>query len=274
MTIDVERVAALIRELAAQELLPRFRRLAPADVRKKPSVEDPSDVVTEADLANERRLSAALLELMPGSVVVGEEAVAADPRVLGALQGERPAWIVDPLDGTKNFVAGRDTFGVIVALCLGGVTRAAWIHSPISDATLMAEAGCGARESQRGDVARLIQPRGEASDPLIGSIYTRFLSPEMRERVEARAVQRACLASGTGNASTEYALLAHGAKDFVLYGRLLPWDHAAGALILEECGGIVRLLDGRPYDPLVTDRGALAVRDASLWDAARELVLD
>lgn len=274
LRLDVDRVAALIRAVAGDELVPRFRALRDHEVLAKATAEDPGDVVTHADLACERRLTAELAALLPGSVVVGEEAVAAEPRVLEALHGDRPAWIVDPLDGTKNFVEGREDFGVIVALCVGGETRFGWIHLPVPGRTLIAELGSGAFErDEPGGEPRRLRPDGPPAEPLLGTVYTRYVSQELRERVEAHAPRHARIVVGTGNASSEYAFLARGEKDFALYGRLLPWDHAAGALIVSEAGGAVRLIDGRPYVPGTTERGALGVRHAPLWDAARAAVV-
>jgi fructose-1,6-bisphosphatase/inositol monophosphatase family enzyme len=273
MDVDVEKVVQLVREVAAEELMPRFRALREHEVRSKATPEDPSDVVTHADLEAERHLTRVLRSLLPGSVVVGEEAVAENPGLLDALGRPEPAWLVDPLDGTKNFVEHRETFGTIVGLCVGGATVLGVIHLPARDVTLVAEAGSGAREISSDGDSTPVRSRRPSGTLLRGSIYTRFVSPELRAQIEANAPERALLVSGTGNASSEYAFLAHGEKDFVLYGRLLPWDHAAGALILTEAGGAVRLLDGRPYGPLVLERGAIGVREASLWEAARRTVL-
>src|SRR3954471_16654534 len=112
----LNRLGDVLREGAQREIAPRFRQLAPSDVIGKPSADDPHDLVTAADRAAEAALTERLPELVPGSTVVGEEAVAADPSVLQRLRGNAPVWLVDPLDGTKNFAAGRWPFGTMVAL--------------------------------------------------------------------------------------------------------------------------------------------------------------
>ena len=141
VSIDRDAVAALLREVAASEVLPRFRNLAKADVRAKTSAQD---LVTLADLEAERVLTARLPALLPGSVVVGEEAAYADPRVLERLDGETPVWVIDPVDGTANFSAGRPTFAMIVALVDRGQTVAGWILDPLHDRMALAERGAGA----------------------------------------------------------------------------------------------------------------------------------
>jgi len=121
---DSDRVAALMRETAAAELLPRFRNLAKHDIREK----RPGDVVTVADVASEQRLASGLAGILPGVPVVGEEAAESDAGLLDLIgrPGES-CWIVDPLDDTANFAAGRDRFAMIVCLVHDRSTVAGWI---------------------------------------------------------------------------------------------------------------------------------------------------
>ena len=132
-------VDRLIRQVAAAAILPRFRNLAEDDIREK----KPGDLVTAADEDSERRLTAALPDLLPGSRVVGEEAASRDEGVMAALDGPDPVWVVDPVDGTHNFAHGKDRFAVIVALCQHGAVTAAWIHGPTDGTTVWAAPGQG-----------------------------------------------------------------------------------------------------------------------------------
>src|SRR4029079_12529606 len=102
-----------IRKAAAQEIVPRWRRLAEHEVDQKAG---PHDLVTAADRRAELYLTEALAALLPGSVVVGEEAVHANPASYEAIKGEAPVWIVDPVDGTRYFVHGDPGFGTLVTL--------------------------------------------------------------------------------------------------------------------------------------------------------------
>ena len=121
---DSQRVAELMRETAAAELLPRFRKLSKEDIRFK----RPGDVVTVADVASEQRLAAGLAKILPGVPVVGEEAVEKDPGLVDLIgrPGET-CWIVDPLDGTANFAAGKDRFAMIICLVHDGLAVGGWI---------------------------------------------------------------------------------------------------------------------------------------------------
>src|SRR5258708_38145370 len=121
---DSHRVAELMREVAAAELLPRFRALAKEDIRQK----HPGDFVTVADVASEQRLAVGLASILPGVPVVGEEAVEKDAGLVDLIGRPGEAcWIVDPLDRTANFPAGNDRFAMIVCLVQDRSAVAGWI---------------------------------------------------------------------------------------------------------------------------------------------------
>lgn len=115
-----ERLGELVIRIAEAEIASRFRNLAPEEVMKKPSDADPHDIVTAADRYAEMALTEPLVSLVPGSCVVGEESTASNPSLIHQLEGTGSVRVVDPLDGTKNFAAGKGPFGSMVALIRGG----------------------------------------------------------------------------------------------------------------------------------------------------------
>lgn len=259
----LSRLGEVIKQVAHREIAARFQRLAPSDVIGKPSADDPGDLVTAADRAAEAELTVRLPELVPGSSVVGEEAVAADPSVLERLRGSSPVWIVDPLDGTKNFASGRGPFGTMVALVERGELLAAGIYLPLVGSVYLAERGLGAF----CDGAR-IPPREPTAAQLAGTVYVRFMPEPAASEVASRAARHRQLPD-VMCAAHEYAELSSGRKDYVHYYRLLPWDHAPGALIVREAGGVVRHPDGREYSVLDTKESTLAAPDEPTWQRAR-----
>lgn len=259
---DLEQVSTLIREVAEREIMPHFRQLSAGDIRHKSG---PTDLVTVADEAAERALTPRLLELAPGSTVVGEEAVAADPAVLDRVFGDCPAWIIDPVDGTFNFAKGDSTFAVIVAYVRGGETLAGWIHDPCSGRTAVAAKGQGAwMDGRRLTVA----PPVPVAD-MVGSLSVRFTDDATVARLTQRrsAVRRA---DYLGCAAHEYLRLIEGVAHFSLYHKLMPWDHAAGVLMHAEAGGHAALVDGRPYGPSVLEGSLLMAPDPESWTRLRD----
>src|SRR5580692_7741557 len=111
-TINLLAIDQIIREVGVAEIMPRFRKLAAGDVQMKGK----DDPVTIADQESERVLTERFTDYLPGSTVVGEEGVSRDKSVLNRLKDDDPVWIIDPIDGTRNFVAGIPEFAVMVAL--------------------------------------------------------------------------------------------------------------------------------------------------------------
>lgn len=261
----LDQLGRVLREVAQREIAPRFRQLAPTDVLSKPSVDDPTDVVTAADRAAEAELTLRLPELVPGSTVVGEEAVAADPSVLERLRGASPVWVVDPLDGTRNFAAGHGPFGTMVVLVERGALIASGIYMTEGDRMFLAERGQGTYfNGQR------IAPRTTAStEVLSGTLSVRYMAEDVAAPLVARTARHQQVPAVIC-AAHEYTQIALGQKDYVHYYRLLPWDHAPGALIVREAGGVVRHPDGRDYDLFDQRESTILAPNEATWQRARQ----
>lgn len=262
MPDSMEAVAALMREVAAREILPRFRMLKEGDIEEKSK----GDYVTVADREAELWLTPRLRDLVPGSMVLGEEAAAAEPQNLALAQSDAPFWTVDPVDGTGNFVAGRETFGVMVAFIDKGKVRRAWIYLPVSGDLVQAEEGAGAYLLSGGKSERLHAGHSSSDvEKIIGAFNVRFMAEEWRDRIElfADTVPRK---SSYLCSAWDYTNLARGLHDLVTYNRMMPWDHAPGALILREAGGVLRSLDKSiDYQPATLAAPHLAARDEESW---------
>ena len=268
---DSEAVIRLMENVAAREIVPRFRRLADHDIAEK----NPGDLVTTADIEAELALARGLPPLAPGSVVVGEEEAGTDPTILAALAGPRPVWLVDPLDGTNNFAHGKRRFAVIVALCQAGEVLAGWIHDPLGGLTSWAMAGEGAWIRDADGVRRLSAaspaPVAEMAGSLGSGPRKRLTArhDEGEAEIPARMVRYRCVGH-------EYLELAQGRLHFARYGgRLKPWDHVAGVLLHREAGGFGALMeDRRPYNPRpgIVQGTLLLAPDAHAWDALHRVM--
>ncbi len=268
---QLEVLAEILRAAAASEVMPRFRKLAVGDIRAK---DGPLDLVTEADEAAERQITAALLRAFPGCVVVGEEACAADPPLLGRLDGADLAFVVDPVDGTSNFAWGLPLFACMAAVIVRGEVVGSVIHDPVGNDCAMALRGEGAWTSYpdgRHVDLRVAAP--VAVDKMAGGASWRYLPGTLGARVAAN-LTRVAASFGYRCAGHEYRLLAAGQCHYLLYGRLLPWDHAPGWLLHQEAGGYSARFDGSPYKPTIFDGGLICVPDRPSWDALRQALLE
>lgn len=259
-------VQTIIDEVTEELIVPRWRALGTGDIEEK----SPGDIVTVADVEAERAMAPRLAALIAGSAVVGEESVAADASVLDALATADDVWIVDPIDGTGNFAAGSPDFGVMVAQVSHGETVRAWIHLPVRGETFQAERGAGA--TLNGTQLALDDT---ATDPrhVSGVVKTRFLPPDVRVLVEQGVPRVGPLDPSTICSAVEYGRVATGDLDYVLYWRTYPWDHAPGALLVQEAGGAAKRLEGDGYRVGDDRTGLLVARGSRTWELTRSTLL-
>jgi len=247
--------------------MPRFKALGDGAVRHKSSAFDP---VSDADEAAERVISAELRRIFPNALIVGEEATAADPTLLDRVGAAPLVFVVDPIDGTRNFVAGLPLFGMMVAAIAHGEIQMGVIHDPICLDTAWAVKGQGAwMTQQRRDPLRL---RVAAPGPLStmeAIAGTHYLPEPLRQTVLGNLPK---LGSSTWLrcSAHEYRLAAGGFCHVLFYNRLMPWDHAPGWLLHQEAGGYSAHFDGSPYLPAHTTGGLICAPDQASWQAVRD----
>ncbi|WSH65140.1 3'(2'),5'-bisphosphate nucleotidase CysQ [Rhizobium ruizarguesonis] len=192
--------------------------------------------VTSADLASNDILHAACLALFPAMPVVSEE----DGCVFEARKDSDSVLLIDPLDGTKEFIKGRDEFAVNIALVENGHASAGLIYAPARD-RLFFSYGAGLAFEQTAGGQRRSLPRPSAPRRPIALVSRSHLDP----RTEALlAALQPCDIEEIGS-SLKFAMVAAAEADFYL--RLAPtmiWDCAAGQAIIEAAGGVVLQTDG------------------------------
>lgn len=241
----------LMKDVAAEVITPRFRRLASEEVMEK----NPGDLVTVADREAEVLLTQALQEAYPGVLVVGEEATAADPHLLDRLQDAAHAFVVDPVDGTRNFVHGRPDHAVMVGELRDGECVRGWIWQPEYGAAYVAIRSQGVT---RNGVPVTRTPA--SGDPeALRAVTSRPESEGRHGRLTFGPTAWCC--------GVDYPWLVEGRVDAIVYSRAMPWDHAAGSLMAAEVGGVVRHIDGTTYRPGRAHPGHLiAAASPAAWD--------
>jgi len=263
---DLHYVGEVLARAAREEIMPRFQNLTAAQIHRKTSA---FDLVTEADEAAEALIATALKAKHPGAIILGEEGTQRDPGVLKTFGSAGLAFIVDPIDGTRNFVAGLPLFGVMAAVTIRGEIVASVIHDPISCDWAYALRNAGAW-LERADSTRI--PYHVASPtPLCmmeGVVAPHFLPEPQRTHAYA-SISKIGSWTLLRCAAHDYRLAAAGHLHFMLYSRIMPWDHAAGWLLHHEAGGYSAHFDGSPYLPTHADGGLLCAPDESSWHAIR-----
>jgi myo-inositol-1(or 4)-monophosphatase len=221
------------------------------------------DLVTEVDVAVERRFRAFIGERFPDHAILAEELGGPAPGSVA-----RHCWIYDPIDGTTNFAHGLPIFCASLALEIDGVVSVGAIYDPTREELFTAERGGGAYLNGR----RLhVTPAATLIDALLctGFHYDIHGSGEAVLELFGSFVRRARAVRRLGSAALDLCYVAAGRFDGFWEDRLKPWDVAAGALIVEEAGGVVSGLGGEPFD---VRKGHLVTANAALHPQLLEVI--
>ncbi len=202
-----------------------------------------TDLVTEVDRDTEQWLRDRLARERPGDEILGEEAGPHGPRATAA-GGTGVRWLLDPIDGTVNFVLGLPLYAVSVAAEVDGTVVAGAVADPVSGELFRAHRGGGAYLGG-------LRLRGPRAVPLRSAVVaTGFAYDRAVRQRQAQVVARLLGDVGDvrrlGTAALELCYLAAGRVDGYFEAGLHEWDHAAGALVAAEAGCVVSGLRGRP----------------------------
>lgn len=225
------------------------------------SIKGPGDFVSAADRRAEKILYEELSRARPGFGFLLEEG--------GEIKGrDEHRWLIDPLDGTTNFLHGLPHFAISIALEWHGELIAGLIYDPIRDEMFVAEKGVGAYVNDR----RLrVSRRTELSNSLIGTGIP-VLDWAGRESFAPQLEQVSNHVAGIrrlGTASLDFAYVAAGRLDgFWEYG-LKPWDMAAGIVVVREAGGLVGRLEG---DDDLLSPGTLVIGNEAIYPQLIDLL--
>lgn len=212
------------------------------------------DLVTEVDKGAEMLITKLIKTYYPDHVILGEESVEPGPdasiRALEKLQDEEFLWIIDPIDGTTNFVHGFPFFCVSIALAHRGEIVAGVVYDPLRDELFVAEKGKGAYMKGK-------QLQVSEEQTLADSLLASGFPPQYREEEHLgtlmRIVPKIRNLRTSGSAALHLAYVAAGRLSGFWEPNLNVWDLAAGVLLVEEAGGRVTDAEGNPYHLMVRD---------------------
>lgn len=251
--MQTDEVSNLLAEVAEQFILPRFGTLESDQVEEK----RPGDLVTVADREAEVEIAARLKAQDPSALVVGEEGVFGDPSCLEALPSAAHAWVIDPVDGTRNFARGSSDFAVMLAELRSGETVRSWIWQPVHQLLFVAERGAGV--TRNGEPMPAVAP-----SPRRVPLGATYIPVPGEDQAEVRVVR------SWGSCGIDYPKLIAGEVDFLSYRSMFPWDHLPGGLMLAEMGGRMATESGREYRAGVIGRRLLSTVDPALWQPVHD----
>lgn len=234
--------------------------------RNPPPIEGkdaPSPVVTEADRASEEAMRAVIRAAHPDHCILGEELAAENA-------GSRVQWVLDPIDGTIAFLAGKPTFVSLIGVTIDAVPAVGMI-----DQTIVGDRwiGCAGHGATLNGEATETSARTSLGKAILGTT-----TPDMFEGVEDKAwfyrIAEQCMVTSFGGDGYAYGLLASGHIDLIMESGLAWHDAAALIPIITEAGGVVSDFDGNPLLPEQENYDVLAVANRDLHQQILELKND
>jgi len=201
-------------------------------------VKEDSTIVTEADEKTEKKIIEIIKEKYPEHNFLGEEG--------GELEaGSEYSWIIDPLDGTRNFVNGIPIFAISIALVKGSEHVASVVYNPLTKALFTAQKGKGSYCN--GHKFRVSQDAASVAMITIGTSSTAE-SKEIAAKLFSNALKYVGAVRYLGSTVLELAYLARGGTEGFLNVGTKKWDYAAGTLLVLEAGGTITDFEGNPWD--------------------------
>ncbi len=205
--------------------------------------------VTEIDIAAQRAIVAHLRAQRPDDAFVGEESAEADSGPSAAPPDSEIWWIIDPIDGTRNYIRGVPSFSCSVAAMRGGVPVAGAVYEPIADLMYTAALGGGARINGRPAAVHGCDADPPAAPPDKLLVAVPSARREATRRLVSLVVERHVVRN-YGSVALHLAMVAAGQLDAAAAGNPKLWDIAAGLLLVTEAGGVVTAPDGAAILPL------------------------
>ncbi|KGX88774.1 inositol monophosphatase family protein [Pontibacillus litoralis] len=208
---------------------------------------NPNDLVTEIDQDTERFFAERIRSEFPTHRLLGEEGLGDHVK---DLQGT--LWIVDPIDGTMNFVHQKRNFAISVAVYQDGVGEIGLIYDVMTDCLYHAKRGEGAYKN--GDLLRPLSKEKSLAEAIVGvnGIWATENTRVHKEGIQ-QLIRKVRGTRSYGSAALEFAYVAEGIMDAYVTMRLSPWDIAAGMVLVQEVGGMTTQANGKAVNMLMTN---------------------
>ncbi|EGK10448.1 inositol monophosphatase family protein [Kingella kingae] len=230
----IQRLQDLVRDIAANQIMPYYLKVESA--RKADG-----SMLSQADLAAQKAFECRLPSII-NAPVLGEEMTSAEQHALWH-NAEQGLWVLDPIDGTNNFVNGIPHFAVSVAYVQNGRAQLGVVYNPVLQECFAAVRGQGAwLNGQTLPLRRIHKTLREA---VAGVEIRRLRNGKLANSLNLFAPFGTL--RSMGSSTLDWCYLAAGRYDVYVHGGQNLWDYAAGALIFEESGGLLATLEGDDF---------------------------
>ena len=237
--IKNEEIQNIFYSISKKFILPKFRNLQDSDLERKSN----NDLVTSVDIVVEEQFNIELKKLLPSSYFIGEELFEKDNSILDNYNQSNYCWTVDPIDGTANFVNGKEKFAIMISLSFKEKILQSWIYKPLVEEMCYALNGDGSFignfRLKTNNKSNLNESNGSISTKYWNDDY-KYLMKDLKNKFDN--------VFGYGCIGYEYIDIANGKRDFAVISKLSPWDHLPGILIAREAGAIDMYFDQGQYN--------------------------
>lgn len=262
INFDLKKISYFIIDIANNEIVSRFNKLKNRDIWKKLGNED----VSITDIKVQEKLIRILSDITPGSHFLSEE-LCKNPNNLSHYLQTDLLWILDPLDGTSNFIKGDKNCGINLALAYKGKIIAAWIYAPFKKKLIEAELGAGVYLNNNRYIPA--KNKKEEINEFSGVLAIGDFPISLQQHI-IKTSNKLAFYRKTKACCIDYLEILENKIDFLLYLRTYPWDHSAGTFILNEANFFCNSwIEGKKYSYLEAYSGLLVAKNFIMWDKLR-----
>ena len=251
-------------------ILKYYKNLTSKHINTKSSDDD---YVSIADKESEIYIVKNLIGFLNINQYIGEETSYINKDDYKSFEKNALYWVIDPIDGTKNYINGKNEFCSMISLVFNSIPIASFVYYPLKNLLVYAFKGFGAY-SLEIKTKKIIQLRIQQNsfDNIVGSGGTKGIEEPLRQKV-LQNLRKYTNRLFIGSAGIEAIMLASNETQFVFHGRVTPWDHSPLDLIIKESGGCVYMLNDKAEFNIFSRGPILAASNDQIWENIRSLAL-
>ena len=266
----VKFIRLLLKDVNERIILKYFNNLKSDDISTKTSDDD---FVSIADKKSEELIYKKLIGFLNIKNFIGEETSCIDKKQYTNLLNEHLVWVVDPIDGTKNYINGKDNFCSMISLACSSIPIATFIYYPLKKKFVYGFKDFGAC-SMDIDTKKItkLSINSFNSREILGSGGTKGIPDPYRKSILDN-LRNKTKRVFIGSAGIETIMLANNQTQFLFHGRVTPWDHSPLDLVIREAGGVVYMIKNKEKFNVKSKGPIIAASNHHIWDHIKEIAI-
>ena len=266
----IDYISELLVEVNKSIILKYYKNLSSKHIDTKSSDDD---FVSIADKESEIYIVKNLLGFLNINQYIGEETSYSNKDDHKTFKTNGLYWVIDPIDGTKNYINGKNEFCSMISLVFNSIPIASFVYCPLKDLLVYAFKGFGTYSLEiKTKKINQLRIQQDSFSNIVGSGGTKGIQEPLRQKV-LQNLRKYTNRLFIGSAGIEAIMLASNETQFVFHGRVTPWDHSPLDLIIKESGGCVYMLNDKTEFNIFSEGPILAASNDQIWKNIRSLAL-